>query len=468
MKNSLTLIFLCSALPLMAQYRYFDRAVEAYQAKQYQQAADNFEKYLNSNPNDGIFYIIEAYYFKALSHQNLKQFSLAAASFEAALQNGHPDKMDIHWLIGQCWLEDGQYHGAIEAFSRALEFVKNRRNESKLLMARAEAKAKAGRTADAYRDLSLALEKYPKNETEITELKRKISTQSWDTPNTSPQAQSFERQESYTEHTSDIETGLPKTRMKNPDAIAIVVGNSRYQNIPAVDYATNDAVSIRKYLIEVLGYSEGNVIMRQNISLGEFQTLFGIAGGGERSKLASMAKPTSDVFVYYSGHGYPSKSENYGYLVPVEADLNYIESSGYSLKTLYENLNSLQVKSITVVLDACFSGAGLMKNVSGMKPVPTGIGQAHKAVSICSSSGAQFSTWYKEKQHGLFTYFFLKAIHNQNGDSNGDGILTYAELYDYVSDKTRGVPALARKLHNLDQTPTIEGGNQYAPFVIFK
>ncbi|MBK9357481.1 MAG: hypothetical protein IPN08_08870, partial [Bacteroidales bacterium] len=44
------------------------------------------------------------------------------------------------------------------------------------------------------------------------------------------------------------------------------------------------------------------------------------------------------------------------YLLPSDGRLEAIERQGYDLNTLYNNLEALQAKSVTVFLDACFSG----------------------------------------------------------------------------------------------------------------
>ena len=57
-------------------------------------------------------------------------------------------------------------------------------------------------------------------------------------------------------------------------------------------------------------------------------------------------------------------------------------------------------------------------------------------------------------------YYFLKAIHNKTADSNNDGILTIQEIDDFVSDRNEGVFYKAKRLHGVEQTPTLEGTNK--------
>jgi len=256
-----------------------------------------------------------------------------------------------------------------------------------------------------------------------------------------------------------INTNLPKTGMNQPDAIAVVIGNSFYQKAEPVNFAINDAQLMKLYLIQVLGFKEGNIVFTMNASKAEFEGLFG-TDANYKGKLYNYIKPgISDVFVFYSGHGAPDPQTTEAYFVPTDCDPSYLNLQGYALKTFYSNLAKLPSKSTTVVIDACFSGDGVLKNISSVRirPKDTKCNIPNSAI-LCSSAGEQVSSWYKEMKHGLFTYFFLKAIHDfENSDTNKDKQLTFNEIFDYVSDKTNGVPYFARRLNAVEQTPVIDG-----------
>ena len=62
-------------------------------------------------------------------------------------------------------------------------------------------------------------------------------------------------------------------------------------------------------------------------------------------------------------------------------------------------------------------------------------------------------SWYRDKQHSLFTYFFLKALRG-DADADKNKVLTAAEISDYVSDQ---VLSIARRRHSRDQNPEFFG-----------
>ena len=143
----------------------------------------------------------------------------------------------------------------------------------------------------------------------------------------------------------------------NRDAIAVIIGNQRYANgIPEVRYAANDAAAIKRFVVDVLGYRDGNVIELIDASQAEMYAVFGNAQD-HRGKLWSLVRSgRSDILVFYSGHGVPGLRDKRGYLLPVDADPATPEINGYPLDLLVKNLSAIEAVSTTVFLDACFSG----------------------------------------------------------------------------------------------------------------
>jgi hypothetical protein len=261
---------------------------------------------------------------------------------------------------------------------------------------------------------------------------------------------------------SDVDLNIPKTSMHSPDAVAVIIGISDYQDpdIPKVEYARQDAAFMRQYVVNTMGYDEKNILPRnpdQVITVGVFKTLI-------RQQLPSYIKPgISDVFIYYSGHGAPNTTTQKAFFVPADCNPNYInEDNGYLVNTFYDDLSKLPCRSLTVVLEACFSGLSggggmLIKNAS-----PLLISVQHPLLGrdsttiFAASSSDQVSNWYPEKKHGLFTYFFLKALQGA-ADLNGDGAITMGEMEQYLQNENTTVPFLSRREFQRLQTPQVIG-----------
>lgn len=256
---------------------------------------------------------------------------------------------------------------------------------------------------------------------------------------------------------SDVDVDIPVVATKNPNAFAVVIGNAQYEHTSNVDYAVHDARAVKEYLINTMGFLPENVFIEENATQNVFQKWFGT----ERSykgRLYGLAyenmESETDLFVYYAGHGAPDVNTKSGYFLPTDCEPNYIEVTAYSGELLFSNLAKIGAKSTTVVLDACFSGNGVITGLSAVAIKPKDFGEIPNGVILSSSSGTQPSAWFEENNHGLFTYYFLKAMKEASTDANGDGNVTISEVYDYVAN---WVPRKARGLRNLDQNPTIRG-----------
>ncbi len=124
---------------------------------------------------------------------------------------------------------------------------------------------------------------------------------------------------------------------------------------------------------------------------------------------------------------------------------------------MYSLLNDVNAKSLTVVIDACFSGSSeagmILKDISPVFiEVDRSSLRGKNATLFTSATGEQVSSWYREKKHSLFTYYFLKALQGE-GDENKDDKLTFAEIQSYIDEK---VPYMARRLNNREQTPQLD------------
>ena len=67
-------------------------------------------------------------------------------------------------------------------------------------------------------------------------------------------------------------------------------------------------------------------------------------------------------------------------------------------------------------------------------------------VVFTSSTGEQSSLPFKDKQHGMFTYYLLKKMQETKGN------ISYDELYNYVKKE---VDLNCLKVNNKEQTPSL-------------
>lgn len=251
---------------------------------------------------------------------------------------------------------------------------------------------------------------------------------------------------------SDVDE--PPAILIKPDknAYAIVIGIEQYrQKLPKADFAAHDAKIISAYLTKIMGYPEENVItlINDRALKSDMEKYFG-------RWLSNNLDKNGRVFIYYSGHGAPDPKTGGAYLVPYDGDPSFIAETGYSLKRMYDALGKLPAKEIIVALDSCFSGAGGRSVLAkGARPLVMNLKSdmvlSKNMTVLSASAGDQISSTYDDKGHGLFTYFLLKGIKNEDV-VNPDGSIKMDDLFGYIKPQ---VERIARKQYNNEQTPQL-------------
>ena len=240
-----------------------------------------------------------------------------------------------------------------------------------------------------------------------------------------------------------VDVDLPrKTNMNNPNGIGVVIGIENYQYVPDATYAYNDAEVFREYLADTLGFKKQKIKIATNskATQAELNKLLGSNGWLSRN----VVKGKSDIVVYFSGHGIANQKDKSTGILPFDVDPNY--SVGLSLKKLYKDLNAMGARSVTVYLDACFTGQtrDAKMLIADARPIiilPKEQDIPDKVNVLSAASGSQISGAIKEKEHGLFTYYVLRGL-SGDADANKDKVVKLKELSDYVSKNVKEQAAL--------------------------
>ena len=102
------------------------------------------------------------------------------------------------------------------------------------------------------------------------------------------------------------------------------------------------------------------------------------------------------------------------------------------MKDVYSKLTEHPNKQVAMFMDACFSGGARSQGLLAARAVkvkPKEQQLKGNLIVFTASSGEESSLPYKEKYHGMFTYFLLKKLQESKGE------LTYKELSDYLNEK---------------------------------
>ena len=244
---------------------------------------------------------------------------------------------------------------------------------------------------------------------------------------------------------SDVDIEIPIIKKSlGEKTFVVIIANENYQEVAKVPFTINDGEIFAEYCKKTLGIPETNISLVKDATANNMKREVRWL-----TQILQQYNGEAKAIVYYAGHGIPDESTKDAYLLPVDG-YGDDPSTGYSLNELYKTLNEVPSKSTLVFLDACFSGANrdgsMLASARGVaiKAKPTApIGNM---VVFSAAQGDETAYPYKDKGHGLFTYYFLKKLQETKGD------VTLGELSEYITDQV-GKQSIV--INRKSQTPNV-------------
>jgi hypothetical protein len=244
--------------------------------------------------------------------------------------------------------------------------------------------------------------------------------------------------------TADVDLNIPVTAQTEDKTFVVIIANENYQKEVKVQFAANDGIVFKEYCEKTLGIPSRNIHFVQDASFGNMKSEIRWIGD-----VASAYSGQAKIIFYYAGHGMPNEADKSAYLLPVDGFSSDFESA-IKLDELYTRLTASPSQSVTVFLDACFSGSvrdnGMLSNARGVKVKPKTNLIGGNMVIFTAATGEETAYPYKEKQHGLFTYFLLKKLQETKGN------VDYKTLSDYI---TKNVTQQSIVVNQKSQTPQV-------------
>jgi tetratricopeptide (TPR) repeat protein len=221
--------------------------------------------------------------------------------------------------------------------------------------------------------------------------------------------------------------GIPPAKQKEKvlwgNTYALVVGISSYKNLEQLNYADDDARSIRDYFLD------SKIVRRENMYDLIDSNATRSAFFADLNKIFDKIRPDSNdrVIIYFAGHGDNESRTGQGYLLAYDCEkASYASSDAIFIPQLEAEVNALAQKAkVILITDACRSG-----NLSGqkagalltMRMLNTGFAGVTKILS-CEEDQLSQEKDFPGGGHGVFTYYLLEAL---------DGLC--------VSDSTKYIP----------------------------
>lgn len=220
---------------------------------------------------------------------------------------------------------------------------------------------------------------------------------------------------------------------------ALIIGINKYENLPNLEYAVNDAIEVKNVLIKNFRYKEENI----RTLIDEQATHDKIMD--EYYNLINDTAINDSVLVFFAGHGstYPSIDKDKGFLVPCDGtEIKMNTLIGWD--ALISASELIKAKHIFFIMDACYSGLALLRGTPSkrflkdmVKRPARQVLTAGKADQTVKDSGAQTN-------NSIFTGYLLKAL---NGEAKTEqGVICASSVMNYVYNKVANDP-------NSRQTP---------------
>ena len=223
---------------------------------------------------------------------------------------------------------------------------------------------------------------------------------------------------------------------------AVVVGVGEYasDDIPDLEFAPADARAVKEFLESDAAGPFDEVLYLEN------ERATGAAMREALFVFLQQADWDDLVVIYYAGHGAPDpgRPDNL-YLLPSDADLGSLAATGFPMWDVKTALRrQIAAERVLVIADACHSagtadgevvgGAEANEIAGGFQGLFTPSRRLMMTAADTNEFSLEDERW---GGHGVFTHFLLDGLRGA-GDLDDNGIVTFTELFDHVSQNVRG------------------------------
>jgi hypothetical protein len=234
-------------------------------------------------------------------------------------------------------------------------------------------------------------------------------------------------------------------RQAERDAVAIIIGISDYRNLPKAAHADDDARAFYDYALRALGVKPENIKLLVNQDAGEVEIYKTF-----KNWLSSKVRSNTEVFVFYSGHGYTTADGKGLYWFPYQADRDLISKTAILVEELNTDILLTKPKSVTIFADACYSGQARSGDtlITDSRPVMPKLETRlfpENFTVITAGQADQISSSSPDLKHGIFSYYLMKGMEG-DADANKDGKITLGEMQSYLIENVgRQAGMMSRK-----------------------
>lgn len=221
------------------------------------------------------------------------------------------------------------------------------------------------------------------------------------------------------------------------DLYALIVGVSNYRNptITQLKVSDKDARDFARFL-----ETQSGLFRRVNVKLLTNEQATKAAVEDNLYYWLRKSGKDDTVLLFFSGHGaddpyHPDKF----YFVAHDSDPKNLQGTGVNMSGL-EFLRPLDSKRIVLIADTCHAGGYSMQGTKRVEPVfqrfVSQFQESQGRVIITSCQPNELSMEKPGLPNSVFTHYLLEGLSGK-ADSNGDGMVTLKEAYEYVYERAK-------------------------------
>ncbi|MEP6933700.1 MAG: caspase family protein [Nitrospirota bacterium] len=222
------------------------------------------------------------------------------------------------------------------------------------------------------------------------------------------------------------------TEFRQPHTYLISIGIGSYRNrqVPSRKFASMDAQMVSNYFRAFGGVPASNILLLQ-----DWKAIRSDIDEALLDWLPPRMNKNAVVIVYFAGLASVS-STGETFLVPYDGTAT-TSSRSYPLKDLETALSRLQAKQTVFLFDGIMSHMGPdSRTKTALTTIPQWNPTGSSTLHVIGTSGIGQGLEDDQHQHGLFTYYLLRALRGE-ADTNRDGDVTLGETVTYLSQKVR-------------------------------
>lgn len=247
---------------------------------------------------------------------------------------------------------------------------------------------------------------------------------------------------------------LPK-ELKTGNYYALIIGNNKYRNLPALETPVADARAVDELLRTRYGFKT-KVLENAN----ESEILAAIV------EHKALVKPDDSFLIYYAGHGELDKEKSRGYWLPVDAQRDN-RAAWISDQDITDLIGTMAARHVLIVADSCYSGA--MTRSTGVGIVSKGGDQAQMqrmvtlaklpSRTVLTSGGEQPVLDAGGGGHSIFARVFMQVLREN------DRVMDGSALYSAVFDPVRQTAARYKVVQEPRYAQIADAGHRHGEFL---